>query len=105
MAFDLAPFVEGRRRFAEAIGDALAIVPGARETAQRRLELRVPAGLRLLLPDRLRESASGTERAREGQQREVAASLAHQRKPHRAAVERPQRQRDLRQPREPRDAE
>jgi Xaa-Pro aminopeptidase len=31
MAFDLAPFVERRRRFADAIGDALAIVPAARE--------------------------------------------------------------------------
>jgi len=34
MAFDLAPFVERRRRFAEAIGDALAIVPAARESAR-----------------------------------------------------------------------
>ena len=34
MAFDLAPFAERRRRFAEAIGDALAIIPAARE-AQR----------------------------------------------------------------------
>ena len=32
MAFDLAPFAERRRRFAEAIGDALAIIPAARET-------------------------------------------------------------------------
>jgi len=31
MAFDLSPFVDRRRRFAEAIGDSLAIVPGARE--------------------------------------------------------------------------
>ena len=31
MAFDLAPFLERRRRFAEAIGDALAVIPGARE--------------------------------------------------------------------------
>jgi Xaa-Pro aminopeptidase len=31
MPFDLAPFSERRRRFAEAIGDALAIVPAARE--------------------------------------------------------------------------
>ncbi len=34
MAFDLAPFLERRRRFAEAIGDALAIIPAARETAR-----------------------------------------------------------------------
>src|SRR6266853_517067 len=34
MTFDLAPFVERRRRFAEAIGDALAIIPGAREVAR-----------------------------------------------------------------------
>ena len=34
MAFDLAPFVERRRRFAEAIGDALAVIPAARETAR-----------------------------------------------------------------------
>ena len=34
MAFDLAPFAERRRRFAEAIGDALAVIPGARETAR-----------------------------------------------------------------------
>ncbi len=32
MAFDPAPFLERRRRFAEAIGDALAIIPAARET-------------------------------------------------------------------------
>ena len=32
MDFDLAPFLERRRRFAEAIGDALAIIPAARET-------------------------------------------------------------------------
>lgn len=32
MDFDLAPFVERRRRFAEAGGDALAIIPGARES-------------------------------------------------------------------------
>ena len=32
MAFDLAPFAERRRRFAEAIGDALAVIPAARET-------------------------------------------------------------------------
>ena len=31
MAFDLSPFVDRRRRFAETIGDSLAIVPGARE--------------------------------------------------------------------------
>jgi len=31
MSFDLAPFVERRRRFAESIGDALAIIPAARE--------------------------------------------------------------------------
>ncbi|MGH7331504.1 MAG: aminopeptidase P N-terminal domain-containing protein [Candidatus Rokuibacteriota bacterium] len=30
-AFDLAPFVERRQRFAEAIGDGVAIIPGARE--------------------------------------------------------------------------
>src|SRR5262245_65476132 len=34
MAFDLAPFLERRRRFADSIGDALAIVPAARETAR-----------------------------------------------------------------------
>src|SRR5438552_4362573 len=34
MTFDLAPFVERRRRFAEAIGDALAIIPGAREVTR-----------------------------------------------------------------------
>ena len=34
MAFDLAPFAERRRRFAEAIGDALAVIPAARETAR-----------------------------------------------------------------------
>jgi Xaa-Pro aminopeptidase len=31
VAFDLAPFLERRRRFAEAIGDVLAVIPGARE--------------------------------------------------------------------------
>ena len=30
----LAPFLERRRRFAEAVGDALAIIPGAREAAR-----------------------------------------------------------------------
>ena len=30
-SIDLAPFVERRQRFAEAIGDGLAIIPGARE--------------------------------------------------------------------------
>jgi Xaa-Pro aminopeptidase len=30
-AFDLAPFLERRRRFAEAIGDALAVIPGGQE--------------------------------------------------------------------------
>ena len=34
MAFDLTPFTERRRRFTEAIGDALAIVPAAREVAR-----------------------------------------------------------------------
>jgi Xaa-Pro aminopeptidase len=34
MAFDLAPFLERRRRFADSIGDALAIIPAARETAR-----------------------------------------------------------------------
>ena len=34
MAFDLAPFLERRRRFAEAIGDALAVIPGAREVSR-----------------------------------------------------------------------
>ena len=34
MVFDLAPFLERRRRFAEAIGDALAIIPAARETSR-----------------------------------------------------------------------
>ena len=37
MAFDLSPFTERRRRFAEAIGDALAIVPAARDPRPRRL--------------------------------------------------------------------
>jgi Xaa-Pro aminopeptidase len=32
MAFDLTPFLERRRRFADSIGDALAIIPAARET-------------------------------------------------------------------------
>jgi Xaa-Pro aminopeptidase len=32
MTFDLAPFLERRRRFADSIGDALAIIPAARET-------------------------------------------------------------------------
>jgi Xaa-Pro aminopeptidase len=31
MVFDLAPFLERRRRFAEAIGDALAVIPAAHE--------------------------------------------------------------------------
>jgi Xaa-Pro aminopeptidase len=34
MAFDLAPFLERRRGFADSIGDALAIIPAARETAR-----------------------------------------------------------------------
>jgi Xaa-Pro aminopeptidase len=34
MAFDPSPFVDRRRRFAEAIGDSLAIIPGARETVR-----------------------------------------------------------------------
>jgi Xaa-Pro aminopeptidase len=34
MTFDLAPFLERRRRFAEAVGDALAIIPGNREAAR-----------------------------------------------------------------------
>ena len=34
MAFDLAPFLERRRRLAEALGDAVAIIPGAREVAR-----------------------------------------------------------------------
>src|SRR5215470_8691833 len=34
MAFDLAPFLERRRRFADSIGDALAIIPAARETTR-----------------------------------------------------------------------
>ena len=34
MSFDLAPFLERRRRFAEAVGDALAIIPGNREAAR-----------------------------------------------------------------------
>jgi Xaa-Pro aminopeptidase len=34
MDFDLAPFLERRRRFADAIGDALAIIPAARETSR-----------------------------------------------------------------------
>ncbi len=34
MAVDLAPFLERRRRFAETLGDALAIIPGARDAAR-----------------------------------------------------------------------
>jgi Xaa-Pro aminopeptidase len=34
MAFDLAPFLERRRRFAEAVGDSLAIIPGNREASR-----------------------------------------------------------------------
>ena len=34
MAVDLAPFLERRRRFAEALGDGLAVIPGAREAAR-----------------------------------------------------------------------
>jgi Xaa-Pro aminopeptidase len=34
VAVDLAPFLERRRRFAEVVGDALAIIPGAREAAR-----------------------------------------------------------------------
>ena len=34
MAFDLAPFVERRRRFAEALGESLAIIPAGREAAR-----------------------------------------------------------------------
>ena len=34
MAFNLAPFLERRRRFADSIADALAIIPAARETAR-----------------------------------------------------------------------
>jgi Xaa-Pro aminopeptidase len=34
MVFDLAPFLERRRRFAETIGDALAIIPAAREASR-----------------------------------------------------------------------
>ena len=34
MTFDLGPFLDRRRRFAEAIGDALAIIPGAREVTR-----------------------------------------------------------------------
>ena len=34
MPIDLAPFLERRRRFAETLGDALAIIPGAREAAR-----------------------------------------------------------------------
>jgi Xaa-Pro aminopeptidase len=34
MTVDLASFAERRRRFADAIGDALAIIPAARETAR-----------------------------------------------------------------------
>jgi Xaa-Pro aminopeptidase len=34
MVSDLAPFLERRRRFADAIGDALAIIPAARETSR-----------------------------------------------------------------------
>jgi Xaa-Pro aminopeptidase len=33
-SIDLVPFVERRQRFAEAIGDGLAVVPGARESAR-----------------------------------------------------------------------
>ena len=34
MAFDIAPFIERRRRFAEAVGESLAIIPGNREAAR-----------------------------------------------------------------------
>jgi Xaa-Pro aminopeptidase len=34
MAFDLAPFLERRRRFAEAVGESLAIIPGNREAVR-----------------------------------------------------------------------
>jgi len=34
MAFDLAPFLERRRRFAEALGESLAIIPAGREAAR-----------------------------------------------------------------------
>jgi Xaa-Pro aminopeptidase len=34
MSFDLAPFLERRRRFAEAVGEALAIIPGNRDAAR-----------------------------------------------------------------------
>jgi Xaa-Pro aminopeptidase len=34
VTFDLAPFHERRRRFAEALGDALAVVPGAQEVGR-----------------------------------------------------------------------
>ena len=34
MPFDLAPFLERRRRFAEAIGEAIAVIPGAREVTR-----------------------------------------------------------------------
>ena len=34
MAVDLAPFLERRRRFADALGDSLAIIPGARDAAR-----------------------------------------------------------------------
>jgi Xaa-Pro aminopeptidase len=32
--FDIAPFIERRQRFAESIGDGLAIIPGAQEVAR-----------------------------------------------------------------------
>src|ERR671918_353215 len=33
-AFDATPFIERRQRFAESIGDGLAIIPGAQEMAR-----------------------------------------------------------------------
>jgi Aminopeptidase P, N-terminal domain len=33
-SFDVAPFIERRQRFAEAIQDGLAIIPGAQEVVR-----------------------------------------------------------------------
>ena len=51
MAFDLAPFAERRRRFAEAIGDALAVIPALVFSLLQQLEalgLSVPGVLQQL---------------------------------------------------------
>ena len=58
---ELATFAERRRRLAEAVGRRHRhhSRPPSEVRAQRRHPLRVPAGLRLLLPDRLRRARRG----------------------------------------------